>query len=133
MGLLFIVNDMIILEVKLNGDILYRIGGEDLTHSSVIVDLVGNLGSSSKESSTPKAKIEAFGSTQISKDSGEIRKWKVEPVGLNDEIVIRLVEAKMVDAHVDTQSLESGDDEVERKQFEYAKKMYLKLKSKYEI
>lgn len=123
---------MVIFEVKLNGEILYRIGGEDLTHSSIIVDLSGNLGSGSKELSTPKAKIEAFGSTQTSKDNGEIRKWNVQPLSLNDEIVIRLVEGETVDAHIDTQSLESGDEEVERAQFEYAKKTYLKLKSKYE-
>ena len=36
--------NMIILEIRLNGELLYKVGGSDLTRSSILINAWGFLG-----------------------------------------------------------------------------------------
>lgn len=124
---------MVIFEISLNGEVLYRVGGHDLTRSSVLVDAWGRLGDNSSASEEPRAGIEAFGKTEAQSNAGEVRKWEKIPLGVGDAIQIRLLEGVEADEHTDVQALNSVEDEQEERwKYLQAKKLYLKLRDKYE-
>ena len=123
---------MIILEILINGKLLYRVGGEDLTRISMMVDVSGCLGKQSNNGELVKSKVEAFGSTRAHDRAGEVRKWGRKPVTLDDEITIKVLDSNRVDDYIDSQELGSISEESERAMFEDAKRKYYKLRSKYE-
>jgi len=123
---------MIILEIRLNGELLYKVGGSDLTRSSILINAWGFLGEDSKDLNIAQASIEAFGATATKTHSGEVRKWKRKPLRINDEIQIHLVESTEINPPIDVQPLGCHDSEFEHAQFKHAKELYFRLKDKYE-
>lgn len=123
---------MIILEIFLNNELLYQIGGDDLTKMSVMLDLSGKLGVQSKSDEDIKAWIEGYGSTKTHKDAGEVRKWGQQSLEFEDEITIKITNGNNPSKYIDSQKIGSQDEDFERWKFEDAKKTYYKLKSKFE-
>ena len=99
---------MVILEVRLNGELVARVGGEDLTRSSVLAQIHGQLGPKSEATFAPKARLEMLGKAGASDQSGEVRRWTPRPLILGDVLEVRLVDSSVADEPSDRQSLSAG-------------------------
>ena len=129
---------MIVLEVRVNGDLLATAGQNDLCVLNTIVDAVGVLGS---ESIGTKVEKEGFAlslhvgglSARTDDGPGNHLRWiSHEAIKVGDEVCIRILEAETADPPAaEKTSREMNDEEVERKCWESARDFYLKHKAKY--
>jgi hypothetical protein len=129
---------MIVLEVRVNGDLLATAGQNDLCVLNTIVDAVGVLGS---ESIGTKVEKEGFAlslnvgglSARTDDGTGNHLRWISHgAIQVGDEICIRILEAETADPPAaEKTSCEIDDEEVERKRWESACDFYLKHKAKY--
>lgn len=130
---------MIVIEVKLNGELLAIAGADDLAVLSAIVNASGKLGPASRgtrfEESDHNLSLRVGGLT--SRGDGVEDEHPVwvdgRRIELGDAVSIRVFETESADVPVRATSAgENIEESNERKWYEMAKDAYLKLRDKYE-
>lgn len=129
--------NMIVFEVYLNGKRVARAGADDLGVLTVIVNGVGKLGSASKGTRACQQNSDLFLSVGglTSRKPGKVNQhlgWISDrSLKIGDEIPVKVKNSTSADKPC-TQS--SGDITrwAEKKNFQYAKQTYFRLRGKYE-
>jgi len=125
---------VIVFEVLLNGRLFARAGAEDLGVLSTHVTGVGKLGRRSRGTvDAPKnydLDLEVGGLTSRTRRADDHLHWGTRrSLKVGDEVTVRISEATTADAP--SRSVPSKRPP-ERKQYEFAKALYFKLRPKFE-
>lgn len=131
---------MIALEVSVNGRKLAVAGTEAMVVLSAIVNAVGKLGTKARGTKGHPRGHELFlslGGLTAPKDgsSAEHLRWgrsAQKALAIGDEVLVRIVRAKVADAPTGRRSADESSANARRKQFEWAKKVYLAERETYE-
>jgi hypothetical protein len=126
---------MIAFEIELNGESLATAGTEDLSVLDAIVCAVGKLGRESqgaqRHQHDHEIELTVGGLTSRADHSAdEHLVWIKRTLKLGDVVTLRLVDAVSVDAPRSSQPART--DEVNRQQYEWAKKFYFENRDKFE-
>jgi len=130
---------MVVLEVKVNGELLARAGRDDLCALHAIVNAIGRLGS---ESSGTKSKKDGFYlrldvgglSARSEQEPGTHARWaNTQEINVGDEVSIRIVESDRADepAAEKPEKVENLEER-NRKLWESAREIYMEFKDKFE-
>jgi len=127
---------MIIFEVLLNNKPITRAGATDLSVLAAIVNAVGRLGPESQGAKTKEEGIELTldvgGLTARESKDDEHLNWSRHHLKIGDEISVRILEAQSADDPSERKSARVVNDRLEQQTFDWAKKKYFELKTKYE-
>jgi hypothetical protein len=127
---------MVALKVKLNGTLLCVAGADDLSVLNTIVNAVGNLGPKTKKhrDEGPRVFFSVGGLTGRTEGPDEHVRWaELEPLRTGDTVEIEVLDTIEVDLPKEMRPFDvERANERERERFEYAKDVYLSLRSKFE-
>lgn len=128
---------MVALKTSLNGEKLCIAGTEDLAVLNSIISAVGNLGAHTKPKRDPEEPADLFlsvgGLTSRKEGENEHLRWiEQKKLTIGDQILIEVLETPETDAPSSLSLAKETLEGAERQQFEYAKKIYLQLREKYE-
>jgi len=130
---------MIALEVFVNGRKIALAGAEDLVVLNAIINAVGKLGTKARGTKDNRRGSDLFLSVggltgRMRGAADEHLRWTRgtdEALSIGDEVRVRIVRAKSADRPKRRHAAATRDD-AGRQQFEWAKKIYLAEREKYE-
>jgi hypothetical protein len=125
---------MIAFEIEVNGISLATAGTDDLSVLTAMIDAVGKLGSQSQGSSEHKTdyhiELSVGGLTARAAAQDEHLKWIKQNLKPGDVVTIKILESTAVDAPMSATPARTEEDY--KLQFEWAKKVYLENRDKFE-
>ena len=125
---------MIAFEIEVNGISLGRAGTDDLSVLTAIIDAVGKLGAQSQGSAGNKTdyqlRLSVVGLTSRADVADEHLHWITQNLKPGDVVTITILESAAADAP--TSATPSPTERDFKLEFEWAKKVYLENRDKFE-